>query len=407
MLEMVSRHRLKTLIGGKNALSGPVFTGVVVILLLFSVNYIWVISGQSLLTTMIAAAWVVVLPIAVLLATRVMGGRDGWVRPHPAIVVSGLVLASLVRSCATVLYVNWHSSGQGLDPYPIRQILSALILTVAFGVFMAALAQIALERAEAQSNLLADQERLIRLIETADAELIRTENELRTRAHSILLPAVDEIRDLILGELSESEARLLAQRIDVAVSQVVRPLSRELAFHPLMESEQIITSVPVSVNLLKDRIDISSSIRPGWLMFAFWGVLPPVGILIGLNLWVFERSFLLALISLPVIWAIKVLVPRRMRDMPMAQGLGVLLIVYTTLNVAFEFVVVNGRRPDNGSGFLLNLGPTPIVVRVILAMFVSILAMLNVRRQRIRSSLLETNTAIEKLVSRIKCETWV
>ena len=407
MLEMVTRTRLKTLIGGKNALSGPVFTGVVVILLLFSVNYIWVISGQPLLTTMIATAGVVVLPIAVLLATRAMGGRDGWVRPHPAIVVSGLVLASLVRSCLTVLYVNWQSSDQDLDPYPIRQILSALILTVAFGMFMAALAQIALERAEAQSNLLAEQGRLLRLIETADTELIRTENELRIRAHSILLPAVDEIRDLISDELSESDARLLAQRIDVAVSEVVRPLSRELALHPSMESEQIIAAVPISVNLLKDRIDISSSIRPGWLMFAFWGVLPPAGILIGFNRWVFERSFLVALISLPVIWAIKVLVPRRMRDMPMALGLGVLLIVYTILNVAFEFVVFNGRQSVNGSGLLLNNSPTSIVARVVLAMFVSTLAMLNVRRQQIRASLLETNMALEKLVSRIKRETWM
>jgi two-component sensor histidine kinase len=356
---------------------------------------------------MIATAGVVVLPIAVLLATRAMGGRDGWVRPHPAIVVSGLVLASLVRSCLTVLYVNWQSSDQDLDPYPIGQILSALILTVAFGMFMAALAQIALERAEAQSNLLAEQGRLLRLIETADTELIRTENELRIRAHSILLPAVDEIRDLISDELSESDARLLAQRIDVAVSEVVRPLSRELALHPLMESEQIIAAVPVSVNLLKDRIDISSSIRPGWLMFAFWGVLPPAGILFGFNRWVFERSFLVALISLPVIWAIKVLVPRRMRDMPMALGLGVLLVVYTILNVAYEFVVVNGRQFVNGSGFLLNNSPTSIVARVVLAMFVSILAMLNVRRQQIRASLLETNMALEKLVSRIKRETWM
>jgi hypothetical protein len=407
MLEMVTRTRLKTLIGGKNALSGPVFTGVVVILLLFSVNYIWVISGQPLLTTMIATAGVVVLPIALLRVTRAMGGRDGWARPHPAIVLSGLVLASLVRSCLTVLYVNSQSSDQDLDPYPIRQILSALILTVAFGMFMAALAQIALERAEAQSNLLAEQGRLLRLIETADTELIRTENELRIRAHSILLPAVDEIRDLISDELSESDARLLAHRIDVAVSEVVRPLSRELALHPLMESEQIIAAVPISVNLLKDRIDISNSIRPGWLMFAFWGVLPPAGILIGVNRWVFERSFLGALISLPVIWAVKALVPRRMRDMPMALGLGVLLIVYTTLNVAFEFVVVNGRQPDNGSGLLLNNSPASIVARVVLAMFVSILAMLNVRRQQIRASLLETNMTLEKIVSRIKRETWV
>jgi signal transduction histidine kinase len=93
--------------------------------------------------------------------------------------------------------------------------------------------------------------------------------------------------------------------------------------------------------------------------------------------------------------------------MPMALGLGVLLVVYTILNVAYEFVVVNGRQFVNGSGFLLNNSPTSIVARVVLAMFVSILAMLNVRRQQIRASLLETNMALEKLVSRIKRETWM
>ena len=103
MLEMVSRNRVKALIGSKSALSGPVFAGLVVLLLLFSFNYIRIIPGQSLLTTVIATAGVTFLSVAVLLVTRAIGDHDGWVRPHPAIVVSGLVVAGVVRSVATVL----------------------------------------------------------------------------------------------------------------------------------------------------------------------------------------------------------------------------------------------------------------------------------------------------------------
>ena len=93
MLEMVSRNRVKALIGSKSALSGPVFAGLVVLLLLFSFNYIRVIPGQSSLTTVFATAGVSFVSVSVLLVTRAIGDRDGWVRPHPAIVVSGLVVA--------------------------------------------------------------------------------------------------------------------------------------------------------------------------------------------------------------------------------------------------------------------------------------------------------------------------
>lgn len=407
MPEIVSRRRLKTLIGGKRSLSGPVFAGLVVLSFLFSVNYIRIIPGQSVLTAVIASAGVSVLSVAVLLMTRAIGGRDGWVRPHPALVVSGFVVAGLVRSFSTVLYVNWRFTGTGLDRYPVGQILSSLILTVALGVILAASTQLALERADAHSNLLADQARLRRLIETADAELVRTENELRSRAHSILKPTVEEICDLISDELSESDSNMLAQRIDVAVTEVVRPLSRELAFRPLADSDRIIAEVPVSVGFLRDRMDITKSIRPGWLMVAWWGLLLPSGILVGVNRSMIERSLLAAFISLPVIWAVKVLLPRRIRSMPIPRGLFGLLIVYTTINVALQYFVLDGRQPNDGSPILSMNGPTSVVVRVVLAMLVSILATLYVRGQQIRASLNETNIELEKLVSRIKRETWL
>ena len=407
MPEIVSRRRLTTLIGGKRSLSGPVFAGLVVLSFLFSVNYIRIIPGQPVLTAVIASAGVSVLTVAVLLMTRAIGGRDGWARPHPALVVSGLVVAGLARSFSTVLYVNWQFTGAGLDRYPVGQILSSLILTVALGVILAASTQLALERADAHSNLLADQARLRRLIETADAELVRTENELRSRAHSILKPTVEEICALISDELSESDANMLAQRIDVAVTEVVRPLSRELAFRPLADSDRIIAEVPVSVGFLRDRMDITKSIRPGWLMVAWWGLLLPSGVLVGVNRSMIERSLLAAFISLPVIWAVKVLLPRRIRSMPIPRGLFGLLIVYTTINVALQFFVLDGRQPNDGSPVLSMNGPTSVVVRVVLAMLVSILATLYVRGQQIRASLNETNIELEKLVSRIKRETWL
>jgi hypothetical protein len=175
----------------------------------------------------------------------------------------------------------------------------------------------------------------------------------------------------------------------------------------LADFDRIISEVPDSLSLFKDRMDITKSIKLGWLMVAWLGILLPLAVLIGASRSLIEGSVLANLMSLPVIWAVKVLVPRRMKSMPMALGFGVLLIIYTTINVAFHFLLIAERQPNNGSAVVVLNGPTGIGIRVVLAMLVSILATLSVRGQQIRDSLYETNIALEKLVSRIKRETWL
>ena len=403
----ISRDRLALLIGGKNALSRPVLIGLAVTGFILSFVYILRIPGQSLLVSVLSTAVMSAISIVVLLVVRAIANRDGWVRPHPAVIIVGLAVASLIRSAATWIDVGWHSAGQQLDSNPFGRATSSVIITVALGLIMAASAQLARERRQANDGLLAEQSRLQSLIETADAELIRSEVELRARAHSLLEPAVEEIRGLISGEISEEAAFELAERIDVAVNDVVRPASRELALSPLVESRQIISETPRSVSLLKDRLDITRAIRPGWLMVAWCGVLLPGVIVLGAQWRGVWRALLLAALAFLVIWALKVLWPRRLRNMPVALALVVLLIVYAALNVTFQFFLPTGEQAISGSEAWVANVQAGVLIRVGLAMLVSILAILNLRAEQIRVSLIETNAALEELVSRIKRETWL
>ena len=365
------------------------------------------IPGEPLARAVIATAAVTVVSITVLLLARVLSNRIGWARPHPVIVVSALILASLVRSASNWLYANRWSGGQEIDTNPVGRSVSSLIIFVVLGLIMGASAQLAHERTEANTALLIEQARLRQLIENADAELHRSEIDLRTRAHSLLQPTVEEIRELISGEISESAAHMLAERIDVAVNEVVRPASRELALSPLAESEQIVSEATPSLSLLRDRIDITLAIRPGWLMFVWWVVLLPGVIALGAQSSGLARSFILGLIFWPIIWAIKLLWPRRFRNMPVALGLGILLIVYSVLNIGFQFFLPSGGQAVTGSETWVANVQVGIIIRVALAMLVSILAMLNVHGEQIRASLIETNAALEELISRIKRETWL
>lgn len=399
--------RLSVLIGSKSALSQPVLWGLAISGYLLSFILIRRIPGHSFIWGIVVTLGVTAISISVLVLARLLGNSVGWNRAHPVFVVSALIAASVTRSVANWLSVNWWSGGQEIDSSPLGRSVSSLLVFVSLGLIMAASAQLAHERTQANSALLMEQARLRRLIETSDAELHRSEIELRERAHLLLQPTVDEIRDLISGEISQPEARALAERIDIAVNDVVRPASRELALTALEESEQIVSEAPSSRSLLKDQMDITRAIRPWWLVIAWWPVLLLGAIALGANSAALGRSLLLVVFFLPLIWAVKLLWPRRFRMMSVARGLVVLLIVYSILNIAFQPFFPNGDQAITGSetwAANLKLG---ILIRVALAMLVSILAVLSIRGEQIQASLMETNTALEELISRIKRETWL
>lgn len=195
----VSGERLKVLLGSSSGLSWPVIIGLTFMGFLLSFTYLRLVPDQPGVVTVIAAVVAAGTSIPVLLIARAFGNRDDWTRPHPAILVFGLVLASLVRSWVTSLLVNWQAGGQELDSHAPARTMATLLITVTIGVIMAASATLARERAAANTELLVEQARLKQLAANADEELLRAGVELRNRARLLLEPTIEDIRDLISG----------------------------------------------------------------------------------------------------------------------------------------------------------------------------------------------------------------
>ncbi len=374
---------------------------------LLSFMYIRLIPGQSLAVAAVASAGGAGLSVVVLLLMRRVAIRGGWTRPHVGIVLLGLVLASVIRSVTTSLFVNWRSAGRELDSSPFGRTLAALMVTVVIGLILVASAQLAQERLEANSGLLSEQARLRRLAENADAELIRSEIELRSRARELLEPTIREIRELISGEISESAARQVSDRINEVVNDVVRPASRELARSPLVEPGETVTDVSTPLRLFEDRMDVTGAIKPGWLLIVWWGALVPGPLVVGAQLPVIALWFAVSVLLVLPLYGLKVLWPRRLRNMPIVLGLSVLLVLYTAINAGFQYLLSHIGPVIAGSEPWATYNQSGLLLRISLAMLVSVLATLHVHGEQIRARLIETNIQLEELISRIRRETWL
>ncbi len=255
------RQRLSTLIGSEGSFSPPVLTGVGIVGFVLSFMAVRVIPDQPAIIDVAASAGAALLSVAVLLLARERGCRDGWTRPHVGVVLGGLVVASLVRSLATVLFGVWQTEGWTWDATPLSGSLAALAITLVLGVVMVASAQLSRERTDANAGLLAEQARLRALVESADLELVRSEAELRSRARVLLEPTINEIRELISEEISEADAQQLSDRINAAANDVVRPAARELARSPRIDPRTAVNEPDAPLPFLRDRMDITQAIR--------------------------------------------------------------------------------------------------------------------------------------------------
>ena len=276
-----TRQRLSILIGSESAFSRPVLIGLGIVGFFLSFMYIRLIPDQSVIVAFAASVGAALISVAVLILARERGYRDGWSRPHVGIVLGGLIVASLVRSLANSLFVAWQTSGRELDSSPVSRSLAALVVTLVLGVVMMASAQLSRERADANAGLLAEQARLRALVESADRELVHSEAELRGRARVLLEPTINEIRELISEEIAETDAQQLSDRINAAVNDVVRPASRELARSPFIDPGMAVGEAHAPLAFLRDRMDITTAIKPGWLLALAWGVLLPAALLRG------------------------------------------------------------------------------------------------------------------------------
>ena len=402
-----SRRRLSILIGSRSALSPPVLIGVGIVGFVLSFMYIRLIPDQSVIVTFAASAGAALLSVGVLILARERGNRDGWIHPHIGIVLGGLIVATLVRSLATVLFVAWQTSGREWDSGALSSALAALVVTLVLGVVMVASAQLSRERAEANAGLLAEQARLRALVESADLELVRSEAELRGRARVLLEPTINEIRELISEEISETDARQLSDRIYAAVNDVVRPASRELARSPRIDPGATAGETHAPLAFFRDRMDITEAIKPGWLLALSWGVLLPVALLLGASASSVGYGLVISLAAVALLLGVKAMWPRAWRVMPIVLGLSVLLVLYSVINLAFMIMARSLFATFASSAAWESNNLTGFIVRVALAMLVSVLATLLVHGEQLRAGLAATNVQLEELIARIRRETWL
>jgi len=402
-----SRKRLSILIGSEGSFSPPVLIGVGIVGFVLSFMSIRVIRDQSATIDVAASAGAALLSVAVLMLARERGYRDGWTRPHVGVVLGGLVVASLVRSLATVLFGAWQTEGWAWDAGPLSGSLAALAITLVLGVVMVASAQLSRERTDANAGLLAEQARLRALVESADFELVRSEAELRERARVLLEPTINEIRELISGEIAETDAHQLSDRINAAVNDVVRPASRELARSPRIVPGTTVGEAQAPLAFFRDRMDITQAIKPGWLLALSWGVLLPVALLLGAGTSSIGYGLVVSLAAVALLVGVKAMWPQAWRVMPIVLGLGVLLVLYSVINLAFMAIARSLFATFASSAAWESNNLTGLMVRVALAMLVSILATLHVHGEQLRAGLAATNTQLEELIARLRRETWL
>lgn len=402
-----SRKRLSILIGSEGSFSPPVLMGVGIVGFVLSYMSIRVIPDQSAAIDVAAPAGAALLSVAVLMLARERGNRDGWSRPHVGVVLAGLVAASLVRSLATVLFVAWQTNGGEWDSGPLSGSLSALLVTLVLGVVMVASAQLSRERTDANAGLLAEQARLRALVESADLELVRSEAELRGRARVLLEPTINEIRELISEEISEADALQLSDRINGVVNDVVRPAARELARSPRIDPRTAVNEPDAPLVFFRDRMDVTQAIRPGWLLALSWGLLLPAALILGAGTSSFGYGLVFSLAAVALLAGIKVAWPRAWRVMPIVLGLGVLLVLYSVINLAFMVMARSLFATFASSAAWESNNLTGLIMRVALAMLVSVLATLLVHGEQLREGLAATNGQLEELIARIRRETWL
>lgn len=401
------RQRLSILVGSGSAFSLPVLIGIGIVGFVLSLMSIRVIPDQSAIIDVAASVGAALLSIGVLMLARERGNRDGWKRPHVGIVLGGLVVASLIRSLATVLFVAWQTEGWTWDAGPLSGSLAALAITLVLGVVMVASAQLSRERTDANSGLLAEQARLRALVESTDLELVQSEAELRGRARVLLEPTINEIRELISEEISEADALQLSDRINGVVNDVVRPAARELARSPRIDPRTSVGEADAPLAFFRDRMDITQAIRPGWLLALSWGLLLPAALILGASASSVGYGLVFSLAAVALLVGVKAIWPQAWRVMPIVLGLGVLLVLYSVINLAFMAMARSLFATFASSAAWESNNLTGLMVRVALAMLVSILATLHVHGEQLREGLAATNAQLEELIARIRRETWL
>ncbi|CAB4887455.1 MAG: hypothetical protein F2793_10445 [Actinobacteria bacterium] len=402
-----SRARLSALLGSRSALSLPVIAAFIVVGFVLSFAYLKLVSGESVFPTGIKAVFTLVVPCGLLLVVRASANRRGWTRPRVWLVLVTVSLASVLRSPLGIGAVTEWNVVRSDEANPIGRTVGALLITLGIMLTLGAVVHVARERSEARAVLLAEQARLRELVAVTSEGLARAESELRARAGELLEPTISEIRLLLQGELSEAEARAASSRITEVVNEVVRPTSRQLAQPPSFAFGELGPQRPAIVRLLTDRLDVTKAIRPGLVMLLAWGVVAPGLLIVGPDWQVLGVAFSTCLAALLVLYLVKVIWPQRLRTMPVALGLGILTALYLIVISVIQMWIEQRGSILGAHVAWAVMSRVNLAFWVVLAMLVSVLAMLNEHGRQNRASLAELNIELEEHLARLRREAWL
>lgn len=403
--------RVRTLLGSRSALSAPVIigfgvTGFVLTLLFFrlTLGEAWLLAiGISLTTAALSGAFLALVSAAT--------ARRSWVSPRLGLVLGSIVLASVVRSVANQALLGWLSPETSIAGNPLGRIAASVVIATGITLGIAGVMELSRERGLAIAALLAEQERLRRLAESMDAELLRTERELRAEARTLLDPTITEISSLLQGEISTQAATEVSAHITEVVREVVRPTSHDLARTRVIALEESTPVEPTRLRPWSDRMDVTTAIHPVWVLVLCWLIVVPVLLVIPLfavtiesvvGIWlVASVLFGLFLAGLRRLW------PRRLRTMRIGSALVVLTVIYLAFNIVVQWWI--GRLSGIGdlTGSWERGAGIGLALKVAVAMIVSVVAMLAEHGQQNRALLEEVNRELEGLIARLRRETWL
>ena len=400
-------ERVRTLAGGRAGLSNPVIVGFAIQGIVLTVSFGTLAQGLTWLQAVAATACSLALSCSLLFVARKASADLNWERPRLGFVVGILLLASTVRSVMSSAMIASFTPTSNVTSDPMGRTIVAVSIAMVVTLGIACAVQLGRDRGMLVAALLAEQARLRELAESTEDERTQAEVALRMRASELLEPTIAEIRGLLDGKLSGDEAARISARIQVAVHDVVRPASRELAMPPPMTLAELPPLEPTRINVFTDRMDVPRSIRPtAVLLVAYLALVPGALLLNGVGWWTrfgvgWSLAFWFIVLMIKRAW------PERFRSMTVIVGLGVILAVFLAGNVGYQMVLdtVNDRGMATDAWGASTLAA--IVIRTTVAMVVAVLTMLGEHGQRNRAAIAELNTELAALVARRRREIWL
>jgi hypothetical protein len=250
-----------------------------------------------------------------------------WVKPRPFINLMTIFLAGIIRFVfvvAVLKFTFFEIEYQWIMARLLAALGAALIIFIGGGLL--SISKTEHERTvsllnEAASDLEQQRQDVVLVLEKTEAQLMST-------SQSILLPQLDEIRDLIVS--SESRNYLI-EHVRETIRTKVRPLSMEL--HQLAINIEPVEKrrerVSTNYSIMSHDINLYNSVwaTPVFIVLISW-------IALGLRSidqsWFIGQAILVWCAYPLIVWTFKFLIPKDLRVKPLRGFIVILLIHYVS-----------------------------------------------------------------------------